>query len=121
MSFTLPLGASAPDFCLPATDGKCYSLADFASAKALVIFFTCNHCPFVIGSNEVTRKTVGKFIPHGVAFIGFFYNIGSIIRIQPGFASDDVTRIPCPGPIIPRMRVSNGRCAIPCVTVSPTP
>ena len=74
MSFTLPLGASAPDFCLPATDGKCYSLADFASAKALVIFFTCNHCPFVTGSNEVTRRTAEKFIPHGVAFVGINSN-----------------------------------------------
>ncbi len=42
---TLDLGASAPDFKLPATDGKYYSLSDFKSAKALAIIFTCNHCP----------------------------------------------------------------------------
>ncbi|HET59873.1 MAG TPA: redoxin domain-containing protein, partial [Chloroflexi bacterium] len=45
--FTLPLGASPKDFTLPATDGKTYSLHDFDDAKYLVIFFTCNHCPFV--------------------------------------------------------------------------
>jgi peroxiredoxin len=70
MAFTLGIGAKAPDFSLPATDGKTYSLSSFADAKALVVFFTCNHCPYVIGSDEVTRKTVEKFSPQGVAFVG---------------------------------------------------
>ena len=74
MSFTLPLGAKAPDFLLPATDGKCYSLADFADAKVLVIFFTCNHCPFVTGSNEVTRQTAEKYADQGVVFVGINSN-----------------------------------------------
>ncbi len=74
MPFTLPLGATAPDFCLPATDGKCYSLADFAGAKVLVVFFTCNHCPFVTGSNAVTRQTAEKFNTQGVAFVGINSN-----------------------------------------------
>lgn len=42
---TLPLGESAPDFNLPGTDGKFYSLKDFEESKVLVIIFTCNHCP----------------------------------------------------------------------------
>lgn len=74
MSFTLPIGSQAPDFSLPATDGGTYSLADFADAKALVIFFTCNHCPYVVGSDEVTRATVEKFKPRGVAFVGINSN-----------------------------------------------
>lgn len=41
----LAIGAPAPDFRLPATDGKYYSLKDFAKSKVLVIVFTCNHCP----------------------------------------------------------------------------
>ena len=45
MAFTLEIGRKAPDFELPATDGKTYNLNDF-SEKYLVIFFTCNHCPF---------------------------------------------------------------------------
>jgi len=40
-------GRPAPEFQVPATDGKTYRLADFADAKVLVVFFTCNHCPFV--------------------------------------------------------------------------
>lgn len=61
MSFTLPLGAKAPDFNLPATDGKNYSLENFADAEFLMVFFTCNHCPYVIGSDEATRETAEKF------------------------------------------------------------
>lgn len=74
MSFTLPIGSSAPDFDLPATDGKRYRLADFAAADTLVIFFTCNHCPYVIGSDEVTRQTALKFEPRGVRFVAINSN-----------------------------------------------
>ena len=74
MPFTLPLGAKAPAFTLPATDGKNYSLSDFDEAQLLVIFFTCNHCPYVIGSDENTRATVNRFKEQGVAFIGINSN-----------------------------------------------
>lgn len=74
MSFTLPLGSQAPDFSLPATDGNTYSLRDFDDAKVLVVFFTCNHCPFVIGSNEVTRETANRFKDQGVRFVGINSN-----------------------------------------------
>ena len=74
MAFTLAIGGKAPDFSLPATDGKTYSLADFEGSPYLVVFFTCNHCPFVTGSDEVTRATAEKFAPSGVAFVGINSN-----------------------------------------------
>lgn len=74
MSFTLELGGKAIDFSLPATDGKTYELNDFADAKVLVLSFTCNHCPYVVGSDEVTRKTAEKFAPLGVKFVGINAN-----------------------------------------------
>jgi peroxiredoxin len=74
MAFTLSLGSRAPGFQLPATDGQTYRLADFNDAKVLVIFFTCNHCPYVTGSDEVTRQTALKFIPQGVKFVGINSN-----------------------------------------------
>ena len=43
----LRLGTPAPDFSLPDTNGKTVSLADFASAPALIVTFICNHCPYV--------------------------------------------------------------------------
>ncbi len=72
--FTLQLSEKAPDFKLPATDGKTYSLDNFKTARVLVVFFTCNHCPFVIGSDEVTRATALRFKDKGVAFIGINSN-----------------------------------------------
>jgi peroxiredoxin len=74
MAFTMQIGDKALDFKLPATDGKTYELADFDDAKVLVLFFTCNHCPYVIGSDEVTRATVEKFAPQGVKFVGINAN-----------------------------------------------
>jgi peroxiredoxin len=74
MSFTLQIGAKAPDFELPATDGKTYRLANFDDAGVLVIFFTCNHCPYVLGSDEVTRQTALKFQRQGVRFVGINSN-----------------------------------------------
>jgi peroxiredoxin len=72
-NFTLAIGNSAPDFKLPATDGKKYELSDF-KAPVLVLFFTCNHCPYVIGSDEKTRKTVDTFSPQGVDFVAINSN-----------------------------------------------
>ena len=74
MPFTLPLGSLPPPFSLPATDGKTYSLHDFKDAKVLVIFFTCNHCPYVIHSDEITRKSALQFQEQGVRFVGINSN-----------------------------------------------
>ena len=74
MSFTLALGQSAPDFKLPATDGRSYALADFRDARVLVVFFTCNHCPYVLGSDEITRQTADRFALQGVKFVGINSN-----------------------------------------------
>jgi len=74
MAFTIQLGERAPDFKLPATDGNTYQLSDFDDARVLVIFFTCNHCPYVIGSDGVTRQTADQFAPDGVKFVGINSN-----------------------------------------------
>ena len=79
MAFTLDIGQKAPDFSLLATDGKTYCLEDFKNAKVLVVFFTCNHCPYVKGSDEMTRQTAEKFIPQGVKFIGINSNSSSTV------------------------------------------
>jgi peroxiredoxin len=74
MSFTLEIGSSAPDFRLKATDGKIYQLSSFQDAAILVVFFTCNHCPYVLGSDEVTRKTADHFFNEGVRFVAINSN-----------------------------------------------
>lgn len=42
----LERGDSAPDFNLPGIDGGRYSLSDFQASEALLVVFTCNHCPY---------------------------------------------------------------------------
>jgi peroxiredoxin len=59
---------------LPATDGKTYALSDFAGDEVLVVFFTCNHCPYVTGSDEATRGTAEKFSGRGVRFVAINSN-----------------------------------------------
>ena len=61
MAYTLSIGENAPDFDLVGTDVDYYSLDSFREYENLIIFFTCNHCPYVTGSDEVTRATVEKF------------------------------------------------------------
>lgn len=73
MAFTLQIGETACSFSLPATDGNTYKLSDFKE-DVLVVFFTCNHCPYVIGSDETTRKTVEKYTSQGVRFVGINSN-----------------------------------------------
>ena len=74
MAFTLQLGEEAPDFTLLATDGKIYSLSDFADSKVLVVFFTTNHCPYVVNSDKVTRATVDTYSTRGVTFVAINSN-----------------------------------------------
>jgi peroxiredoxin len=73
MAFTLQIGEQAPAFSLPATDGNTYSLADFDD-RILVVFFTCNHCPYVIGSDENTRQVAERFAGQGVRFVAINSN-----------------------------------------------
>ena len=73
MSFTLQLGQKAPEFNLISTCNENVSISSFDS-KFLVIFFTCNHCPYVTGSDEVTRQTANKFRDKDVSFIAINSN-----------------------------------------------
>ena len=73
MSFTLQLGQKAPEFNLISTSNENISLSSFNS-KFLVVFFTCNHCPYVTGSDEVTRQTVNKFKDKDVSFVAINSN-----------------------------------------------
>jgi thiol-disulfide isomerase/thioredoxin len=42
---SLPIGAAAPAFDLPGTDGQHHALADFAGSRVLAVVFTCDRCP----------------------------------------------------------------------------
>jgi peroxiredoxin len=71
---TLAIGASAPDFNLPGTDGKYYSLQDFKDAKALVIIFTCNHCPTAQAYEDRIIALTADYKDKGVAVVAISPN-----------------------------------------------
>ena len=71
---TLKIGAAAPDFNLPGTDGKNHTLASFAGARALVVNFTCNHCPYAKAYEDRFIALAREFGPQGAAFIAISAN-----------------------------------------------
>jgi peroxiredoxin len=61
-------GAPAPDFRLPATDGRTYTLADVAGAKGTVIVFMCNHCPYVKAVIDRLVSDAAALMAEGIGF-----------------------------------------------------
>ncbi len=74
MGFTLSIGDKAPDFNLPATDGKTYTLDSFKDCKLLVVVFSCNHCPYVVGSEQLMKDFALRYAPRGVGMIAINAN-----------------------------------------------
>lgn len=52
----LDRGDRAPEFELPGTDGEHYSPAEFADYEALLVVFTCNHCPYAKAKFDVLNE-----------------------------------------------------------------
>ena len=71
-----PLGTSCPDFRLPDAggSGKIFSLADFKDAKALLVMFICNHCPFVKFVQAELARIGRDYQPRGAAIIAINSN-----------------------------------------------
>jgi peroxiredoxin len=73
-STMLSLGTKAPDFSLVNVDGKTISLANFKDAKALLVIFMCNHCPFVKHVADELTRLAHDYLPRGVAVVGINSN-----------------------------------------------
>ncbi len=65
----LPIGTAAPDFSLPAVDGKTYSLASFRDNPVLAVAFWCNHCPYVQAWEDRTIAVQRDYAGKGVQFV----------------------------------------------------
>ena len=74
MGFTIDVGANAPDFRLPGVDGSERGLADYAGKKAVVLAFTCNHCPAAIGAQDRLIALQREFAPKGLQVIAINSN-----------------------------------------------
>ena len=78
----LVLGSPAPDFSLPGTDGRTYSLKDFARAKVLAIVFTCNHCPTAQAYEERIKALANDYGSRGVAVVAVNPNSPAAVRLD---------------------------------------
>jgi peroxiredoxin len=72
----LEAGDAAPDFELPGTDGETYTLADFAESEALLVVFTCNHCPYAKAKFERLNRLAAE------------YDDVSVVGINPNDATE---------------------------------
>lgn len=71
---TLEIGAQAPDFRLPGVDGRYHTLEEYSDAKALVIIFTCNHCPTAQAYEERMMDFTTDYKDKGVQVIAISPN-----------------------------------------------
>jgi peroxiredoxin len=72
-SVGLPLGSSAVDFQLKGVDGKTHSLKSF-SDKALVVVFSCNHCPYVQAYEDRMVQLQKDYSAKGVTLVAINSN-----------------------------------------------
>jgi peroxiredoxin len=68
------LDTPAPDFWLPATDGKTYALKDVAGEKGTVIVFICNHCPYVKAVIDRLVADARLLLAEGIGFAAICAN-----------------------------------------------
>ncbi|MBL7858377.1 MAG: redoxin domain-containing protein [Cyclobacteriaceae bacterium] len=78
---TLPIGAAAPDFSLPDVSGRFLSLQNFKDAKALVIIFTCNHCPTAQAYEDRLIQFTSDYQAKGVSVVAIMPN--SVLGLLP--------------------------------------
>jgi peroxiredoxin len=71
---TIGIGEPAPDFELPATDGNTYRLSRFVDSRAVVLIFTCNHCPYARAYDDRLSTLVNEFSKRGVSFLAINSN-----------------------------------------------
>ncbi|MGW8195750.1 MAG: thioredoxin family protein [Desulforhopalus sp.] len=68
------LGMTAPDFELPDTDGKHYSLGKQVIDRGLLIIFMCNHCPYVKHIREKLVEKVQVYQRQGITVVAINSN-----------------------------------------------
>lgn len=69
MGFTIDLGKPGPTFNLKGVDGEFHSLDDYADKKAVVVVFTCNHCPAAVKAEDRLIQIQGDYADKGVQLV----------------------------------------------------
>ncbi len=84
----LAIGSPAPDFALPGVDGQIHRLSDYAASRALVVVFTCNHCPIAQMYESRTQQLSDDYSGKGVAVVAIEGNDPDAIRVDELDSSD---------------------------------
>jgi hypothetical protein len=79
---TLAIGASAPDFDLPGTDGRNHKLGDFSHAEILTVVFTCNHCPTAQAYEKRIQELADASKNKGMALVAISPNDPKAVRLD---------------------------------------
>ncbi len=95
---SLAIGAPAPPFTLPDTDGRPTRLREGDSA-ATVVVFTCNHCPYALAWHDRLQAVARDYDGRGVR----------TLQINP----NDAERYPRDSPEAMKARVDEGEFAGP--------
>ncbi len=75
----LEIAQKGPDFTLAGTDGRVYSLATFKDARAVVVVFTCNHCPVAQAYEDRLIELAKTYADRGVALVAISSNDPKIV------------------------------------------
>ncbi|MBV9943420.1 MAG: thioredoxin family protein [Solirubrobacterales bacterium] len=89
---TVAIGDVAPDFSLPDTEGRRWSVADYDGAPATVVVFTCNHCPYALAWHDRITQVARDYAARGVR----------VLAVN----SNDADRYPADSPEAMRERVA---------------
>jgi peroxiredoxin len=71
---SIGLGWKAADFALEGTDGRRYRLEDVRGAKATLVMFLCNHCPYVQAVIDDIVADTRELAAHGVSAVAIMPN-----------------------------------------------
>lgn len=67
---TVSVGEDAPEFAeVPGIDGKSHALSEYKDAKAIVVVFTCNHCPVAVAYEDRLIALQNVYEKQGVRFV----------------------------------------------------
>ena len=87
--FDLP----APDFSLPGTDGRTWTLADCAGPNGTLVMFICNHCPYVKHMKAELGEFSAEYTEKGLGIVGINSNdVENYPEDSPEKMADDARR-----------------------------